>query len=342
MLELRKKARERVKAKCKVCPVCNGLACAGDVPGMGGIGTGASFQNNIKSLATWRLVPRFLHNADEPDPGIELWGEQLGLPVMAGPVGSIAVNLGSDMRDEDFTRFVLHGCRTANTLAGLGDVPDTAEFGRRMKIVRESGEDAGRRTVPFIKPWGAEAVRIRLNMAAEAGARICGMDVDAVGLTALRRMGAPVGGKTPGELADIIRLAHENGMKFIVKGIMATDEAVLAADAGADAVLVSNHGGRVLDHSPGAAEVLPEIADAVGGRAVVMMDGGIRNGVDVLKALALGAKAVFICRPVLVIAHGDEENGIAAYFAQIRDELVQAMRLTGCVEACAAGRHMVR
>jgi isopentenyl diphosphate isomerase/L-lactate dehydrogenase-like FMN-dependent dehydrogenase len=156
------------------------------------------------------------------------------------------------------------------------------------------------------------------------------MDVDAAGLTVLRRRGTPVSTQKPEELAEVIKLAHSRGIKFIVKGVMAVDEAVIAADAGADAVLVSNHGGRVLDHCPGTAEVLPAIADAVGGRVIVMVDGGVRTGADVLKVLALGAKLALICRPVVVAVHGDEQNGVVKYFAQLQDELSQAMRLTGC------------
>ena len=111
--------------------------------------------------------------------------------------------------------------------------------------------------------------------------------------------------------------------------------AIIAADAGADAVLVSNHGGRVLDHTPGTAEALPAIADAVGKRVVVMLDGGIRSGADVLKALALGAHMTLICRPVMIAIHGDEENGLATYYAHIREELIQAMRLTGCADVAS-------
>lgn len=339
MREIRDKARERVKVRCRVCPNCNGVACAGDVPGMGGIGTGASFQNNVTALARRRLLMRVLHGADAPDPGLTLWGRKLALPVMAAPVGSIALNLGSDMSDPDYTHFVIRGCREAGTLAGLGDVPDPAAFARNMKIVAEEG--AGGSVIAFVKPWRTEEAAGRLAQAAEAGVGVCGMDVDAAGLTALRRKGAAVGVKTPDDLAQIIKAAHGLGMKFIVKGIMAADEAVIAADAGADAVLVSNHGGRVLDHSPGTAEMLPAVAEAVGARVTVLLDGGVRSGADVLKALALGARATLICRPVVIAVHGDEQKGLSRYFALLKEELVQAMRLTGCADLASISRRVL-
>ncbi len=337
MHDVRKRARERVKAKCKVCPICNGAACAGDVPGMGGIGTGASFRNNVGALAALRLIMRVLHGANEPDTGTELWGRKLSLPVLAAPVGSIAVNLGSDMSDGDYTRHLIKGCLAAGTLASVGDVPDPAAFQRSMNIVGE----VGRNVIPFIKPWGMDAVAARLDMAAEAGLDICGMDVDAAGLSVLRGLAAPVGVKTPVELAEIVKQAHKRGMKFIVKGIMSPDEAILAADAGADAVLVSNHGGRVLDYSPGTAEVLPAVAEAVGKHVIVMLDGGVRSGDDVLKALALGAKITLICRPVVIAVHGDEEHGVEKYFAMLRDQLAQAMRLTGCADIASVGSRVL-
>ncbi len=332
MQEIRKKALERVSAQCKVCPVCNGIVCAGKIPGMGGIGSGISFQNNINALARHHLVLRTLHQANEPDTKTSLWGREMALPVMAAPVGSVALNLGSDMSDVDYTRLALRGCRAAQTLAGIGDLPDKAGFQQYMDVVGDDGAIA----VPFIKPWVNMAeITARMDMAAAAGVGICGMDVDGAGPPTMRKLVSPVGVTPPAKLEKIVGEAHRRGMKFIVKGIMAPDEAVIAADAGADALVVSNHGGRVLDGAPGSAEVLPSIAGIAGGRLVVMMDGGIRSGVDVLKALALGAQFVLICRPVMIAVHGDEEHGVSTYFAQIRDQLVQAMRLTGCANLSA-------
>jgi isopentenyl diphosphate isomerase/L-lactate dehydrogenase-like FMN-dependent dehydrogenase len=109
-------------------------------------------------------------------------------------------------------------------------------------------------------------------------------------------------------------------------------------DVGADAIVVSNHGGRVLDHTPGVAEVLAEVAAAVGGRIAVLADGGVRSGADVLKMLALGADAVMIGRPFSVAAMGGLLEGVQAYIAQIRGELRQAMVLTGCATVAAVDR----
>ena len=100
-------------------------------------------------------------------------------------------------------------------------------------------------------------------------------------------------------------------------------------DAGADAVVVSNHGGRVLDGCPATAEVLPSIVRALEGRATVLVDGGIRSGLDVFRALALGAQGVLVCRPFVVAAFGAGEEGIRFLLQRYRSELVDTMAMCG-------------
>jgi isopentenyl diphosphate isomerase/L-lactate dehydrogenase-like FMN-dependent dehydrogenase len=280
---------------------------------------------------------RVLHEADNPDCSFDLWGNKLSMPVLAAPIGSIPGNLSSDLTDERYTRCLTAGCRAVNTTASVGDIPNPDG----LKSFLEWSKDYISLTIPFIKPWGVPEVISRLEMAAAAGVKMIGTDVDGAGLPTMRMMAAPVKVRTAPELAKIIKRSHELGMKFIVKGIMAADEATICADAGADGVIVSNHGGRVLDHTPGTAEALPPIVEAVGNRLMVLADGGIRTGADVLKMLALGAKAVLICRPLAIAVHGDEENGLATYFGQIRQELIEAMRLTGCANLAAINRKII-
>lgn len=102
-----------------------------------------------------------------------------------------------------------------------------------------------------------------------------------------------------------------------------------AARAGADGIVVSNHGGRVLDGVPATALVLPGIADAVGDDLEVLVDGGVRSGLDVFRALALGAKACLVCRPFVVAAFGDGADGVSALLCQLKGELADAMEMCG-------------
>ncbi|MCG6905654.1 MAG: alpha-hydroxy-acid oxidizing protein [Desulfobacteraceae bacterium] len=334
MKEIRQKARERMKGFCRVCPICDGRACAGEVPGMGGLGTGAAFQSNVRALADWRFNMRLIHDVAEPDTRIELLGRQLSMPVLAAPIGGVSFNMGGKVSEADYVQAVLAGCHAEGLLGCSGDgiPPFIHETG--FSVIRELGGSG----IPFIKPWEDTELFEKLEKAAASGATIVGMDIDAAGLLTLKLMGRPVSPKTPAKLARIIQ---STPLKFILKGIMTPADARLAVDVGADAIVVSNHGGRVLDHTPGVAEVLAEVAAAVKGRIAVLADGGVRSGFDVLKMLALGADAVMIGRPFSVAAMGGLQEGVQAYIAQIRGELRQAMVLTGCATLAAVDRSIL-
>lgn len=141
--------------------------------------------------------------------------------------------------------------------------------------------------------------------------------------------------------ADVDWLRSITKLPVLVKGIVRADDARRAADHGAQGVVVSNHGGRQLDTSPATISVLPAIADAVGDRVDVLLDGGIRRGTDVLKALAHGAKAVLIGRPILWGLAVDGAQGVTAVLAQLTGELDQAMALCGCPTIAEIGRDLV-
>jgi 4-hydroxymandelate oxidase len=117
---------------------------------------------------------------------------------------------------------------------------------------------------------------------------------------------------------------------LLAKGVLRADDAARAVDVGCDGIWVSNHGGRQLDTAISAAEALPEIVAAVGGRALVVADGGVRRGIDVLKALALGADLVAIGRPVLWALAVGGADGVQRVVEILRDELSVSMALTGC------------
>jgi isopentenyl diphosphate isomerase/L-lactate dehydrogenase-like FMN-dependent dehydrogenase len=319
---LRKKAREELKGFCRVCPVCNGRACAGEVPGMGGSGTGAAFSANLTALESVRLAMRTLHPVKTADTTCSLFGQTLSMPILAAPMTGVVYNLGGKLSEADFIRCIMEGAAAAGTLGMSGDGADPAMFDSGLAaIAAQKGQG-----IPLVKPRAQEAVRERLAQAEAAGAVAVGMDVDGAGLITMALKGQPVSPKTPEELAEVVGATR---LPFIVKGIMTPDEAETAVDAGAAAIVVSNHGGRVLDHTPGAAEVLPAIARAVKGRAVVLADGGVRSGVDVLKYLALGADAVLVGRPLAVGAFGGGAEGVTFLLRKLQSELVAAMLLTG-------------
>ena len=133
----------------------------------------------------------------------------------------------------------------------------------------------------------------------------------------------------PVTLDDLQWLVRRSPLDVIVKGVLRDDDAARCIDAGAKAIIVSNHGGRHLDTAIATADALPDVVAAVGGRAEVYVDGGIRRGTDILKALALGARAVLVGRPVLWGLAVGGADGVRAVLAHLREELVRTMALCG-------------
>ena len=142
--------------------------------------------------------------------------------------------------------------------------------------------------------------------------------------------------------ADLEWLRSTTSLPILLKGIVRADDAARAIDSGAAGVIVSNHGGRQLDTAPATIEVLPEVVAAVEGRAEVLIDGGIRRGTDVVKALALGARAVLLGRPVLWGLAVGGEAGVARVLALLRAELDTAMALCGCGSLADIGPDLLR
>lgn len=320
---IRKTAKEKVGNVCRVCPVCNGVACAGEVPGVGGLGTGAGFRNNIQALAQYKLNMRTIHASSEPCLETDVLGMKLAMPVIGAAIGGIAINYNGAVREEEYALAVLEGCNQAGTAAMTGDGPKQEIFAAGIHALNK----AGGLGIPIIKPRSVEAIIEKANQAAAAGAAAFGIDIDAAALVNMTRAGQPVGPKTQQELAEIKK---HTSIPFIVKGIMAVEDAEACCAAGVDALVISNHGGRALDHTPGTAEVLPYIAEMSKGRLAVLADGGIRGGADILKMLALGADAVLVGRPLAIGAIGGGSEGAAFVLRRLASELRDAMVLTGC------------
>jgi isopentenyl diphosphate isomerase/L-lactate dehydrogenase-like FMN-dependent dehydrogenase len=141
---------------------------------------------------------------------------------------------------------------------------------------------------------------------------------------------------------DLAWVREHTGLPLVVKGILTGEDARRAVDEGVDAIVVSNHGGRQLDHAPASLTVLPEVVGAVGGRVPVLADGGIRHGTDVFVCLALGASAVLVGRAAVWGLAAGGEDGVVEVLEILRGELDNAMALTGCnrVEEIARDRVM--
>ena len=142
--------------------------------------------------------------------------------------------------------------------------------------------------------------------------------------------------------ADIARLKEITGLPVVAKGVLRGDEALRCLDAGADAVIVSTHGGRQLDGVVPSPVALPEVVDAVGDRAEVYVDGGVRTGGHVLRALALGARAVLIGRPVLWAVACGGAGGVRTLLEDLTEQTEECLGLAGCVSPADTGRDLIR
>lgn len=320
---LQANARTRLKPFCRVCKECNGELCAGEMPGLGGAGSGASFKNNIKALANYKVNLRTLHKASEPNTGYMFLDKILPAPIMPAPMTALAMQTDNKIGDEEWAGAVVEAAELAGTIAWTGDGPLPVHFQSGIDALKAKGTQG----IPVVKPRKNDKVLEYFHKAEEAGALAVAMDIDAAGIINFKLKGQPV---EPKSIEDLKEIIQGTALPVILKGIMTPDEASLAVEAGAAGIVVSNHGGRVLDHTPGTAEVLPEIASEVSGRIKVIADGGIRSGVDVLKMLALGADAVLIGRPLLIGAAGGGAEGVQFILNKIISELKLAMILTGC------------
>lgn len=309
--------------KCRVCKDCNGKACVGEVPGVGGKGTGSTFIRNREKINELKINLDTLTEEGEINTEIELFGKTFSLPVFAAPIGAVGINYSDIMDDYTYSKYIIEGCISAGTIGFTGDGVEDKYYDLPLSVI-EKNDGYG---IPTIKPWENDEVIRKIRKAEEKGVLAISMDIDAAGLITLSLLGKPVGTKSVNDLKKII---SSTKLPFIIKGIMTVEGAKKALEAGAYGIVVSNHGGRVLDHAPSTIEVLPAIAKEVGENMKIFIDGGFRDGVDVFKALALGADGVLIGRPYALSAYGGGKEGVISYTEKLKSELKQAMIMTGC------------
>ena len=333
--EVLENARTCIGPYCKACPECSGKTCRNTVPGPGAKGIGTGF---IRNYEKWQEVCVNMDTICENKPidtTFDLFGRTFALPVFAGPVGAMKLHYGDKYDDLTYNNILVDACAKAGILAFTGDGTNPAVMEGAADALKKNGGLG----VPTIKPWNMETIEEKLTLVKAADPLAIAMDIDAAGLPFLKNLQPPAGSKTVSELREIAALA---GKPFILKGIMTVKGAKKALEAGAAGIVVSNHGGRVLDNCPATAEVLPEIADAVGGKMKIFVDGGIRTGMDVFKALALGADAVLIARPFVTMVYGGGAEGVKTYVEKLKAELADTMAMCGAHSLSEITRDMVR
>lgn len=305
----------------------------------GGAGDERSLADDRAAWDRLRLRPRVLVDVSHLDLATSAFGSRLEHPVIVAPTAS------HDLAHPDGEIATARGAVAASALFTLSTISS-----RSLEDVAVAAPDAVRWFQLYL-PSDRGAGRELVDRAVAAGYRAIAVTVD-LPLPGNRErdlrsgFSVNIGVHLPPDQAldprtglvviptmtwgDLEWLRSICPIPLLVKGVLRADDAVRAADAGCDGIWVSNHGGRQLDTAIAGADALPEIAAAVGDRALLVVDGGVRRGVDVLKALALGADLVAVGRPVLWGLATDGSDGVRHVLEILRDELELAIALAGC------------
>jgi isopentenyl diphosphate isomerase/L-lactate dehydrogenase-like FMN-dependent dehydrogenase/biotin carboxylase len=308
---------------CWVCKVCDGTDCASGVPGMGGVGRMETFQDNSRAIKEYTILPRYIRDQVTPNTSFHFLGKQFTIPIMAAPMTGATTNMNNAMDELQYSSVVLQGSLESGSIAWLGDGATPDKYIQMLSAIRKV-EGMG---ILICKPRADEGMlRERFQEAQRQGIFALGMDIDAFNFKTMIQKNQQSPSRNINDLKNIRNLTT---LPFIIKGIMTEEDAELAIEIGANALVVSNHGGRVMDEMPGTARVLQRISERVAQRVPVLVDGGIRSGMDVFKMIALGADAVLVGRPIAISAVGGDVPGVKFLYNQYANELKNTMNITG-------------
>lgn len=295
----------------------------------GGAGDEWTLNENRRAFDRWVIRPRMLVTRRERDLSVEILNDRAAFPVLIAPW---AYQRLADPEGE---------LATARAAARAGTI-------MAVSTTAVASAEAIARTSDAPKWWQLYVFTDR-GATEEMLHRVTAVGYRAVVLTTdfqeggLRYGLIRAGWEPPMELGytdlvfdpeiswdDLAWVREHTGLPLLLKGILTAEDAGLAVDAGVDAIVVSNHGGRQLDHVAASITVLPEVVEAVDGRVPVLVDGGIRRGGDVFVAIALGAAAVMVGRPVMWGLAARGEDGVFEVLEILRAELATTMALAGC------------
>ncbi|GEM_PF-300563 len=330
LTKVRSVAREKLGSVCGVHRLCDAYrnnVCMGQKYGkplgFGGAGQGAGFRNNILALSRIKLKTRLVSPHFNPDSSTTFLGHRISMPLMGASMSGANTSFLGLVTEREFARAMLNGCKEEGTISLTGNSPEDADIEAGIDATREMGGYG----IPIFKPQPNSALFKLIARAEEAGALAVGVDLDGAGSFNWNRYGRPVERKTPAQLKELV---DSTSLPFIFKGIMTVEDAEKVIESGASVMGVSNHGGRVNDHTPGVADVLPDIVKMAKGKIVISADGGVRTGFDIVKMLALGADVVLIGRDLARGAIAAGSHGVRLHLQYVRADLRTAMIMTGC------------
>ena len=288
---------------------------------MGAADSGSTMTRNVAAFKNLLFRQRIFHQVTDPDTSITLFGRTVPTPALVAPIGSFyRIN-------ETAEREVADGTGRAKTILFVS-------YATKANV-REWAEAT---TAPLVyigyMREGREQTLKSVRLAEELGYIGVGVVMDSIqpqklgDIVPLTRDGKPRQG-TPARPEDIEWLKTQTSLPVVIKGILSVEDARIAVDAGADVIAVSNHGGRLFDQTRAAVEVLPEVVGAVGKRVPVLLDGGVRNGGDIVKALALGAKAALVGRPICWGVGAGGGSGVKRVIEILTQEVKRTLVMTG-------------
>jgi 4-hydroxymandelate oxidase len=328
----------------------------------GGSGDEVTLRANRAAFACWRLLPRVLRGIGEVSTATSVLDQDIALPVLIAPSGRH--RLCHDEGERATARAAkaagtIYTMSTAATLTIEEVAPETGPWWFQLFIYRD--RERTRDLVRRAAVAGASALVLTVDApvrgrreAEERAHFTMPTDMPAVLLAAPDtgpHVSAGPGSAVAKEVdavfesaigwVDLDWLASLSPLPILIKGILHPDDAVRAVDHGAKAILVSNHGGRQLDSAVAALDALPAVVDAVAGRVEILVDGGVRRGTDVLKALALGARAVLIGRPIQWGLAVGGEAGVRQVLELLRAELARDLLLCGVASPAEVDRSLL-
>ena len=330
--ELLENARKTI-LNCKACNECNGLGCGNTLPGPGSKAPGNGAYENWTAWRSIKLNFDTFVPGGEVDTSIDLFGKKFSFPLISGPIGSMTQYSREDVT-VPFNNAMIQAAAEMKSIDCFGDGVAKETLPGALASIEKYHAAA----IPMFNPMPNKSVLRKMEMF-EENAFAMGIVVDSAGLSHWKHEGDQPETKT---VRNLMELKSHTGKPSIVKGIMTVKGALQAVEAGADAIIVSNHGGRALADAPATAEVLPEISKAVRGQTKIIVDGGIRHGVDMAKALAIGADAVLICRPFATMWFGGGIEGIKFYMEMLRRELKETMYMIGARNLNDLNPEMIR
>ena len=284
--------------------------------------TRATFHRNPRAFHKYLFRQRVYHDISDPDISVELFGQKLPIPAATAPVGSFS--LISENAESDVAK-------------GTGRAGAMMFVSQAAKFNPQGWRDVSKGPLVFMAYMnrGKEEVSEYAKMSEALGFAAVGITMDTVRPVKIgdevplsTKDGKPRRGHSASP-KDIEWMKKQVALPVVIKGIMGAEDARTAVNAGADALVVSNHGGRILDFNRAALEALPEVLDAVGAKVPVILDSGVRSGGDIVKAIALGAKAVLVGRPVAWGVGAFGARGVERVYAILSEEMKRAMCMTG-------------